>query len=204
VFRWSSRPICRSTSALVFLLCPGGEPTLETLQSFLDSRGKADVHCLLLLLSVARQAKDEGILAIRSGAKLDFQPVADNAPILLLDDLLLPVLKLCLWSPYQVASIRLPQPRKIVFTRHSAVHDPDPIGLAEPTLHRRHDLFNGGDVGTIAVENLVAEWHSLLRHDQRNAHLLAVRTVVAAVPPFCLRIRVGLPFEVRARHIIEQ
>jgi len=66
---------------------------------------------------------------------------------------------------------------------HAPVHHPDPVREPVARLHRFYDLLDRGDIGPIPREELVPERDAAPSHDQRNAHLLAVRPVIAAVAP---------------------
>jgi hypothetical protein len=56
----------------------------------------------------------------------------------------------------------------------------------------------------IAGEHLVAQWKAVEGHDQRDAHLLAVGTMIARIPAPGLRIGLRLALEIRARDVVEQ
>jgi len=79
-----------------------------------------------------------------------------------------------------------------------------PIRFAEPTLHRRDDIFYRRDVGTVAVEDFVSERYTLLGHDQGDADLTAVGTMIAAVSSLGLWVRRCFPLEIGAGHVVQQ
>jgi hypothetical protein len=99
------------------------------------------------------------------------------------------VLELALGGPDQVPAPRLLQPRDVLGARHAAVHHPDPLGDPVAGLHRLDDFLDCGHIDAVAREDLVAERHPLARHHERDADLLAVGPVVAAVA--ALRERVA-------------
>jgi len=104
----------------------------------------------------------------------------------------------------QIAPPRPLQPRHGLGAGHAPVHHPDPVRKPIAGLHRVHDLFDRGDIGPIPREEFVPERDAAPGHDQRNAHLLAVRPVIAAVAPRGQRVARRQPLEVRARHVVEQ
>ncbi|MBN1610912.1 MAG: hypothetical protein JW940_30050, partial [Polyangiaceae bacterium] len=54
-------------------------------------------------------------------------------------------------------------------------------GNAEARFHRVHDLFDRRHVGTVAIEDFVAERDTFPGDNPRDADLLAVRTMVATM-----------------------
>jgi hypothetical protein len=52
--------------------------------------------------------------------------------------------------------------------------------------------------------HLVAKWKAVEGHDQRDAHLLAVGTMIARIPAPGLRIGLRLALEICARDVVEQ
>jgi hypothetical protein len=73
-----------------------------------------------------------------------------------------------------------------------------------PGFHGGHDALQGLRIVGVAREHLIAEREAIEGHDQRDAHLLAIGAVVAGIAALCQRVRFGLAFEERARHIVEQ
>ena len=56
----------------------------------------------------------------------------------------------------------------------------------------------------IAGEHLVDQWKAVEGHDQRDAHLLAVGTMIARIAAPGLRIGLRLALKERTRHVVEQ
>ncbi len=153
---------------------------------------------------VRRAAQHEGLRPVGAGAQLHLHPVADPLPVRRLGNLPGPFPQLALRRADQVAPPGLLQPRDVLGAHHAAVHDPDALGQAVARLHRLDDLFDRRDVGAVPGEDLVAQRHPLAGHHQRDADLLAVGPVVAAVAARRQRVPLGQPLEVRARHVVEQ
>ena len=71
-------------------------------------------------------------------------------------------------------------------------------------LHGLDDFLERFRIVPVTFENLVSDRQSFTRHHQADAHLFAVRTFVARMPPLGLRVGVGLPFEIRGGHVVQQ
>ncbi len=96
------------------------------------------------------------------------------------------------------------QPLEVVLAGHAAVHDPDALGHAIARLHRLDDLLHGRHIRAITGEDLIPYRHPLARDHQRQADLLAVGPVIAAVAPLRQRVALRQALEVDAGHVIEE
>src|SRR5689334_18236648 len=117
-------------------------------------------------------------------------------PVLGIRDLATPLLDFASRRSDEVTAIGSLQPRDVLGTRHAAVHHPDAAREPEARLHRADDLLDSRHVHAIAVEDFVAQRNAFARDDERDAHLLAVRPMIATVSALGLRIAVGESLEV--------
>jgi hypothetical protein len=158
----------------------------EPSQTLLDALAEAHVHGLVFLLAVRRADRYEGLFSLGTRTQSGFHAIANLIPIPFLDELRRPFLQLRFGRPSQVATLGLVEPRHVVFAAHPVVHDPNPVRLAVPVRHRRDYLLHRRDIGTVAGEHFVTQWHSILRHHQGDAYLFAIRSLIATVPTLCL------------------
>jgi hypothetical protein len=88
----------------------------------------------------------------------------------------------------------------------SITHRPEGTRVRHPVapLDERHDLFHRLHVGAVAREDFISQRHPFPADHQGNADLLAVWAAVAGVPALRLRVLLGGPLEVGARHVVEQ
>jgi hypothetical protein len=75
---------------------------------------------------------------------------------------------------------------------------------AVASLHRGDDFFQRGRIMPVAREDLVAQRQTAACDHQANAHLFAIPAMVARVAALGEWVPIGLSFEVRAGHIVEQ
>ena len=202
--RCSRRPSCRSMAprSSGSRACASRRPRLA--RPGLDLRHEAFVHRLLLRPPFLRTAQQERLTPVRSGAQLHLHAVTHRAPVACLLELPAPVARLATRGPDQVAPTTLLEPRQVRRARHAAVHHPHALRQTEALLHRPDDLLDRRHVHRVAGEHLVAQRYPLARHHQRDAHLLAVRPMVATVPACGQRVLRRLALEVRARHVVQQ
>jgi hypothetical protein len=137
-------------------------------------------------------------------AQLYLDALADACPAPLVREGFLPALDLRAGRTQYVAAPSALKPFDVLAAGHAAIHHPDPLGQTETGLHRPHDLFHGGDVHSVAVEDLVAERDPLPGDHQSDADLLAVGPVVPAVAALRLRVPCGQALEVGTGDVVEQ
>ena len=114
------------------------------------------------------------------------------------------LLELRLRRPDDVAPAGLAQPGEVVGARHAAVGDPDASQHAVARLHGGHDRLQGARIVGVAGEHLVAQRKAVEGHHQRDAHLLAVGTVIARVAAPGLWVGFRQALEIRAGDVVEQ
>src|SRR5439155_6950202 len=145
----------------------------------------------------------EGLDAIRAHALFGFQALADDLPVARVGNRTGPFPQLALRRAHEIPAARLAQPLQVVFTRHAAVHHPDPLGQAVARFHGLDDLLHRRHVGAIAGDDLVTDRHPLARVDEGDTDLLAVGAVVAAVPTGGQRVGLGHALEVHTGDVVE-
>jgi len=103
-----------------------------------------------------------------------------------------------------IASPFLFQIFDIVLAYHAAIHDPDPVGTAVNFFDVLYNLLHRLRIMAVAREHFISHWHPATANDKCDIHLLAVRPVIARVPPPRQFIPGRLPFEIRAGHVIQE
>src|SRR6516165_12170826 len=73
-----------------------------------------------------------------------------------------------------------------------------------PSLHGGDDRLQCLRIMGITGKDLIAQREAVKRHHQRDAHLLAVRAMIAGVAALCLWVTVCLAFKVCTRDVIEK
>ena len=159
------------------------------------------------LLVDARPALGEDIKLVVLGHQLHL----DARPHLMpwqADERLFQLAEASLRSSHQIGDRRIGLPHfgEHFFGGDAAVHHPDALRLAVLRLDLRKERAQRRLVRGIAGQNFVGERKTVGGHDERDDHLHAVRTFVAAVAVAALVAvvvrRIG--FEVRAGQIVEK
>ena len=162
------------------------------------------MHGLLFLAAIAAATKNVRFgAAVGTRTQLDLQPLADGVPVLR-RQLLFEPLELALGRADDVLPPARLQEVEVLFRDHAAIQCPDALRPAVAGFHRLDDLLQGRRVVPISGEDFVAQRQAAARHHQADADLLAVGPMVARVAALGQGIRVGLAFEVRARHVVQQ
>jgi hypothetical protein len=115
-------------------------------------------------------------------ALLGLDAVAHGVAVGGLGDLATPLSQFTLRRADQVAPARLPEPRKTVRAGHAVIYNSDALRDPETILPRRDDLLDRRHVRAIAREEFVAARHAVPGDDERAAHLLTVRAMIATLP----------------------
>jgi hypothetical protein len=136
--------------------------------------------------------------------QLHFHVLAHLLPVFLLEQGCLEGTQLRPGRADDVAGLALAQEGEVVLADHAAIDHPDALGLAVFLLHRPDDFGQGRDVGAVAREQLVGHRQAFRCHHQSDAHLAAVRTLVARVTALRQRAAGRRAFEVGAGHVVEQ
>ena len=181
-----------------------GEAGRDPGEPGLDPGDEPCVDRLLLLAPLDRPDQDERLGPVRPRTRLRLHPCPHGGPVLRLGEDPRPLAELPLGRPHHVTPARLLEPGEIGRAHHAAVHHPDALGHPEAGLHGGDDLLHRGDISPVAREDLVPQGQPRAGDDEREAHLLAVRPVVAAVAPLREGVGHGVPFEVGARHVVEE
>jgi hypothetical protein len=136
--------------------------------------------------------------------EFDLDAFMDRAPSVRGGERGAELLQLRLRRADDVAAAGPAKPRQIVGAGHAAIADPHTAQHAMAGLHSGHDRLQGPRVVGVAGEHLVAQGKAVEGHDQRDAHLLAIRPMIPRVAAPRQRICFGLALEICARDIIEQ
>jgi hypothetical protein len=107
------------------------------------------------------------------------------------------------WA-HDVTPPLLPQEPHILFTHHTAIQNPGTVSLPVLSLDLLHDFFQSRYVVAFSGEQLIARWHPLAAHYQRNVDLLTIRTAIARITPLGQLVSLGFTFEVRAGDDVQQ
>src|SRR5262249_3940888 len=180
---------------------PAGRAGLE--QPGPGGGDEALAHGLLLRGAGVAAAEDEGLGAVGVWTALDLQPVAQRLPAAVAQGGGEP-LEAAPRRADDVARAAAAQPGQGGLADHAAVQHPDAPLAAVAGLHARHDLLDGGAVGAVAGEALVAQGVAIAGHDQADEHLLAILAVVAGVAAARLRVGGRLALEVGAGDVVQQ
>src|SRR6516162_1894528 len=86
-------------------------------------------------------------------------------------------LHLTAWRAHQILPAAFTDRRQILLTHNAAIEYPDAPRLAVLALHHTQDGLHGGNIRAMAIEGLVAEGKAFAVDDERDHHLLAVRTM---------------------------
>jgi hypothetical protein len=136
--------------------------------------------------------------------ELDLDALLHGAPAFCGGKVSAELLQLRLRRADDVAPAGVAQPREILGARHAAIGDPHPSHHAMAGLHGGHDRLQGPRVVGVAGEHLVAQRKTVEGHDQRDAHLLAVGTMIARIAAPGLRVGFCLALEIGAGDVVEQ
>src|SRR2546426_1722861 len=168
---------------LVAVLQPSGDNALlQSGERLLDAVREAAANRLLFLPTRWGPAQDVGLLPTGHADALAFHlrtvllpPPFQQFP--------LELLQLRTRCPHQVRPLAFPQRRQILFAPPPAIKPPYPPRSPVFALHRAQHRLQRGHLRSVAVEHLVAERESLLIHNQRDHHLLAIGPMIARVAP---------------------
>jgi len=143
---------------------------------------------------------------VPSGARQSFTstPLSIPGPILFVQKLPLKALEHGLGGPHQIQRIPFAQLLQVLFADHAPVHHPDPPLVAVLQPEFLDDFLHGRDIPPVAVEDLIGHRQSLGGHDQTDAQLHAVRTLIARMPALGLRVAGHLALEVGRGDVVEQ
>lgn len=131
-------------------------------------------------------------LAVGVLDQLHVDPGLNFLPVGLLQQLALKMTQPSFGCAHEVKGFALAQVVEIVLADHAAIHGPDPFSAAVLSLHQIHDLLDRGHLRAVAGEHFRGQRQALGCHDQTDAHLLAVRTAVAAVTALSLGVALAL------------
>src|SRR6266700_4626204 len=175
---------------------------LQTLQGLFHAVGKAAADGPLFFFAARRAAQDIGFLALRQGYLFHFYFRPHAGPVL--QQFHFKLLHLAARCAYQVLAPSLADGRQILFAHDAAIEHPDPPCLAVLALHHAQDRLHGRNVGTVAIEGLITERKALTIDDERDHHLLTIRTMIPRVAAAHHRILLRRTFYIGARQIVKQ
>ena len=167
---------------------PRGKPFSDGLLFFLAARGAAQNVRLFSLWN-------RNLLHLHVGTHL--------GPVVL-EQLRFKLLHLAARRAHQILATAFPNRLQILLAHDAAIHHPDAPRLAVLALHHAQNRFHRRDIGAVAIEGLVAERKAFAVDDERDHHLLAVRTMIARIAAAHHRILFRRSFHVRARQVVEQ
>ena len=104
----------------------------------------------------------------------------------------------------QVAGAARAQPLQIGFADQTPIQHPQASRLSILLLHQTHDLLKRGDIVAVAGEHFIGDRQPFGRNHQSNAHLFAIRPVIATVAAGRFEIFLRQSFDVGAGDIVEQ
>ena len=180
------------------------QPRCQAPERFFNPLAELVMHGALFAAPLGRAAQDHRLVGLGVARQLDLDAFVDHAPAIRASEIGAELLQLRLRRANDVAPSCLAQPRQIVGAGHAAVGDPDPPQHAVPGLHGGHNRLQGPRVVGVAGEHLVAQGKAVEGHDKGDAHLFAVGTMISGIAALRLRVRLRLPFEIGARHVVEQ
>jgi hypothetical protein len=150
-----------------------GDGVFEFLEAFLEALDEEVIDGLFLVGAVLAPTKHEGFLAIGGWDGFDLDAVLDLDPVLV-QEMVLEAAEGLPGSADQIVAASLADEFEIFLGDHAAVHDPDTVGAAVFVFDGMDHVLDGGDVGAIAVEDLVCKGEAFLGDDEGEADLLAV------------------------------
>src|ERR1700691_18941 len=176
------RVSCLNASQLTLHLVPVFQPTagdtvLERTQGLFHTGGETCTDGLFLLFPTRGAAQDIGLFSARNRHLFDFDVRTHLHPVVP-QQLLFKLLHLAARRTHQILATALANGGQIFLAHDASIHHPDPAGLAVFALHHAQNRLHGRDISTIAVEGFVAKREALAVDDQRDYHLLTVRTMV--------------------------
>src|SRR5215471_18854817 len=158
----------------------------------------------LFAAPLCRATEDHGLRSLGMTGELDLDALTDSAPAIPIGEFRTEPFQLRFRRADDVAPAGVAQPGQIFRAGHAAVADPDATERAMPLLHGGHDRLQCARIVGIAGEHLIAQREAIKRYHERNAHLLAVGTVIAGIAALRLRIAVYLALKKRTRDVVEQ
>ena len=169
-----------------------------------DPPAELVVHRPFFAAPIVRTTQDHGLFGLGVAGELDLDAFVDRAPAVRSGERGAELLQLRLRRADDVAPAGLAQPRQIIGAGHAAIGDPDASQRAMPGLHGGYDRLQGSRVVGVAGEYLIAQGKPIEGDNQSDAHLLAVRPMIAGIAALRQRIGPSLAFEVGARDVVEQ
>src|SRR4029077_6211828 len=147
-------------------------------------------------LQAARQ--DEGLCALCK--KLDAHPrlSGDLLPVAL-KQFVLKVSELVARSAHQIKGSALPKILQVILADNAAIKHPHPTSHPVLVLDCVDDLFEGGHVGGVSIENLVSYREAFRGHNQSDNDLQSVRTMIPRVTARGTLHPLGFSFKIGAR-----
>src|SRR5262245_26969982 len=103
-----------------------------------------------------------------------------------------------------VASAGLAQPCQIFGTGHPTIGDPYTLEHSMSGFHDGYDRPQCFRVMDIAGEYFIAQRKAVESHNERNAHLLAVRALVARIASLGVRVSFSLTLKICACYVVKQ
>lgn len=137
------------------------------------------MHRVLFLPAVFAATDDEGLLAIGSLDKLHLKTIPYGGPILIRQQLRFVVAEHWPRGAHDVGAPPFSNVGEVLLVDHATIQHPDPVHLPVLGLDGLDDLLHSGHIVAIAGEDLVGDRQSLPCHDQANADLFAIGSMVA-------------------------
>src|ERR1700752_5118889 len=153
---------------------------LQAVQGFFHTAAKTISDSLLFFFAARRAAQNVSLLALRKGYLLHFHGGPNLRPVLF-QQFPFKLLHLAARRAHQILSVAFADRCQILLAHDSPIQHPDPSRLAVLALDHAQHRLHRRDVGAIAVEGFVAERKTLTVDDERDHHLLAVRTMIPRI-----------------------